>query len=52
MAGGPHPAILRRLRRLEARRQGVHDSDRSLLGRFAARRDDAAFAALVERHGP
>jgi RNA polymerase sigma factor (sigma-70 family) len=27
-------------------------SDRQLLDRFAARRDDAAFAALVTRHGP
>jgi RNA polymerase sigma factor (sigma-70 family) len=27
-------------------------SDRQLLERFAARRDDAAFAALVARHGP
>src|SRR5580704_12702490 len=32
-----------------------HLSDEELLGRFVARRDDAAeaaFAALVERHGP
>jgi RNA polymerase sigma factor (sigma-70 family) len=28
------------------------DSDRTLLGRFTAARDEAAFAALVSRHGP
>ena len=27
-------------------------SDRQLLDRFAARRDETAFTALVERHGP
>ena len=40
--------------RLLARRPPVPDSDddRGLLGRFARTGDEAAFAALVDRHGP
>src|SRR5262249_8716497 len=35
----------------EVRRDGG-PSDRQLLERFASRRDEAAFAELVRRHGP
>ncbi len=44
--------VLRRLRGL-ADAQGVRElSDGELLERFTARRDEAAFAALMQRHGP
>jgi RNA polymerase sigma factor (sigma-70 family) len=42
--------LLHRLRRLTA--LPAADSDRVLLDRFARRRDEEAFAALVARHGP
>ena len=36
-----------------ARAAGGHPApDADLVARFAARRDEEAFAALVERHGP
>ena len=41
--------LLHHLRRTLA---GAADSDRCLLARFTSRRDEAAFAALVSRHGP
>jgi RNA polymerase sigma factor (sigma-70 family) len=44
-------AILHNLHRLVAARATQALSDRDLLDRFAAHRDEAAFAALVERHG-
>src|SRR5438067_2231410 len=48
----PNPAqILRHIRRLAARPPAAA-SDAELLARFAARGDEAAFAALVGRHGP
>src|SRR5947208_4308267 len=31
---------------------GARDTDGQLLGQFVARRDEAAFAELVRRHGP
>jgi RNA polymerase sigma factor (sigma-70 family) len=44
--------VLRRVRRaLLVREDGVL-TDRELLGCYIARRDDAAFEALVRRHGP
>jgi RNA polymerase sigma factor (sigma-70 family) len=42
--------VLRHIRRLAALPQA--DGDRELLSRFVARRDEAAFTALVKRHGP
>ena len=42
--------LLHHLRRTLA--GAAADSDRCLLARFASRRDEAAFAALVSRHGP
>jgi RNA polymerase sigma factor (sigma-70 family) len=44
-------ALLRDLCRLAARRAG-NLSDRELMQRFVAGRDEAAFEALVRRHGP
>jgi RNA polymerase sigma factor (sigma-70 family) len=50
MAGGWLPDFLRRLRqRLSAADEGTADAD--LLNRFLERRDEAAFEALVGRHG-
>jgi RNA polymerase sigma factor (sigma-70 family) len=43
--------VMRHLRRLTLP-PGYRQSDRALLERFISRRDDAAFAALVQRHGP
>jgi RNA polymerase sigma factor (sigma-70 family) len=40
------------VRSLLAARQGSHLTDEVLLERFVATREEAAFAALVERHGP
>jgi RNA polymerase sigma factor (sigma-70 family) len=42
--------LVHRLRRLAG--SPTVDSDADLLGRFARRRDEDAFAALVARHGP
>jgi RNA polymerase sigma factor (sigma-70 family) len=51
MVSGLLPIFLRRLRKsLTAAGDGTGDAD--LLERFLARRDEAAFAALVGRHGP
>jgi len=44
-------AILQHVRNLVAAQQGQPLSDRDLLHRFAGQRDQAAFAALVDRHG-
>jgi len=46
-----HAAILRHIRSLTARHT-IDRSDRELLHGFVALRDEAAFAALVRRHGP
>lgn len=51
MANGPTTAVLQLLRRIGARRARPAP-DAQLLARFAADRDEAAFTALVERHGP
>jgi RNA polymerase sigma factor (sigma-70 family) len=44
--------ILRHIHQLTAAQAAGGLSDAELLGRFAARRDEGAFAALLERHGP
>jgi RNA polymerase sigma factor (sigma-70 family) len=51
MARGQLPNVLHYLRGL-FRAPGADQSDRQMLERFAATRDEAAFAALVERHAP
>jgi RNA polymerase sigma factor (sigma-70 family) len=49
MATAQLDTLMRHIRGLAAGRQRT---DRQLLDDFAARRDDSAFAGLVERHGP
>src|SRR5689334_4712189 len=51
MTTGRASAVLRHIRELSSRPPGAAD-DRLLLERFTAGRDEAAFAALVRRHGP
>ncbi|HLJ97823.1 MAG TPA: RNA polymerase sigma factor [Gemmataceae bacterium] len=45
-------SILRYIRRLAAAECAVEMADRELLHRFVTRRDEAAYAVLVRRHGP
>ncbi|HJT77282.1 MAG TPA: RNA polymerase sigma factor, partial [Gemmataceae bacterium] len=52
MATAQPVALLRHLRKLAAGPGAPQWTDRELLDDFAARRDEAAFAALVSRHGP
>ncbi len=52
MAKGALGEVLRHVRTLAAAHTGRAASDRELLERFASGHDEAAFAALVERHGP
>src|SRR5437763_1983170 len=52
MATGQITVFLQHLRRLLAERSSGHLTDRELLHRFARRGDEAAFAQLVQRHGP
>src|SRR5215472_11632849 len=49
MASAPAGAILQHIHRLVA--PHVEQSDGQLLQRFAAAREEAAFAALLQRHG-
>ena len=50
MADDCAKSVIDGLRLLAAAQTPPHVTDRELLGRFAARRDEAAFAALVVRH--
>jgi RNA polymerase sigma factor (sigma-70 family) len=52
MATSPGKTIVQHLRRALLVRNGEGMSDGELLERFIAGRDEAAFAALVRRHGP
>jgi RNA polymerase sigma factor (sigma-70 family) len=44
--------LMRHIKELAAGRAGRHTTDRQLLDDFVSRRDDGAFAGLVECHGP
>ncbi len=44
--------LMRHIEGLAAGRAGRHRTDRQLLDDFASRRDESAFAGLLERHGP
>ena len=50
MASTRPGVVLEHVRRIAA--DGVAATDGELLARFAAGRDEAAFTALVQRHGP
>jgi RNA polymerase sigma factor (sigma-70 family) len=52
MATGQLAAVLRHLHRLAGVPEGGELTDAQLLQQFLARRDEAAFAVLVRRHGP
>jgi RNA polymerase sigma factor (sigma-70 family) len=52
MATAPSDTLLRHIHHLAAGRSVPPWTDRELLEDFAARHDEAAFAALVARHGP
>jgi RNA polymerase sigma factor (sigma-70 family) len=52
MASGPAGKVLRHLRTAALVRDGSGPGDGPLLEQFVARRDEAAFAALLRRHGP
>ncbi len=52
MAKNPASAVIDQLRRTVLLREGVGLTDGQLLGRFIERREEAAFAVLVNRHGP
>jgi RNA polymerase sigma factor (sigma-70 family) len=52
MATEPYRTVLQYLRHLARPGPDGDRTDRQLLERFATQRDEAAFAALVQRHGP
>ena len=48
----PTALVMMQIRQWLDRTRSDPDSDAALVRRFAADRDEAAFAALVDRHGP
>src|SRR5262245_63826134 len=50
MTNGPLSGVLRQLGCAASEQDGLTDGQ--LLAAFISRRDEAAFAALVQRHGP
>jgi RNA polymerase sigma factor (sigma-70 family) len=52
MSTTPNTTLLQHIRKLASAQDGGRLHDRQLLQRYLASRDEIAFAALVERHGP
>lgn len=52
MSNAQAGVVLQHLQRLAGRQSAAQPPDAQLLERFTTRRDEAAFAALVRRHGP
>jgi RNA polymerase sigma factor (sigma-70 family) len=52
MAYGQLGAVFQHLRRLLGTQEAADLTDAQLLARFSASRDETAFAALLQRHGP
>ena len=52
MANGQLDSVLQHIRKLVAAERTATIADRELLERFIQHRDEAAFAMLVQRHGP
>ena len=52
MPAADQAVLVQHIRRLAGGPPGSEVSDRELLRHYTARRDEAAFAALVRRHGP
>ena len=52
MATGQLSSVVRYLRKVSAGRLASSCTDATLLERFVSQRDEAAFEALVHRHGP
>jgi RNA polymerase sigma factor (sigma-70 family) len=52
MATNPMAKVIDHVRRTVLRRDGARPSDGQLLAGFVSRRDEAAFEAIVRRHGP
>src|SRR5689334_2793761 len=52
MAEQPLDAVIRHIRKMASRPQAGRQNDRELLERFVECQDRAAFAALMQRHGP
>jgi hypothetical protein len=52
MSKGEMHSVLRHIRQMVGKTELGNRSDGQLLHQFISRRDEAAFAALVQRHGP
>src|SRR5205085_2834204 len=52
MASGQLSTVLRHIRKLAGPEKAGGMTDGELLERFAVRQDEAAFTALLQRHGP
>src|SRR5437660_1814269 len=52
MTYGPLNDVLRHIRRIALSKEAANLDDARLMERFLAQRDEAAFEALLRRHGP